>query len=227
MSTQPIWETLDDTDKLAHRAVELISAAARRAIERHGIFRIVLSGGSAPQRCYRLLADTTQHWPAWQVFFGDERCLAEQDPARNLNMARSQLLSRVPIPASHIHCPAVELGCAVAAAAYAELIRPQLPFDLVLLGMGDDGHTASLFTGRTHAADALCEAVLDAPKPPPARVSMGIAALRQTHEVLVLASGAAKRPAVARWRAEEAALPVFAVTRGLSGHVLLDRAAGD
>ncbi len=227
MSTQPIWETLDDAEQLARRAVELISAAARRAVERHGVFRIVLSGGSAPQRCYRLLADTAQHWPAWQVFFGDERCLAEHDPARNLYMARTQLLSHVPIPARHIYCPPVELGCVAAAAAYAELIRPLLPFDLVLLGMGEDGHTASLFPGRAHAADALCEAVLDAPKPPPARVSMGIGALRQTREVLVLASGAAKRPAVVRWRAEEAELPIFAVTRGLPGHVLLDRAAGD
>lgn len=227
MSAQPVWETHDDSEQLAHRAVELISAAAQRAIECHGAFRIVLSGGSAPQRCYRLLAGTAQDWPVWQVFFGDERCLAERDPARNLYMARAQLLSHVPIPATHIHCPPVELGCAAAAAAYAELIRPLLPFDLVLLGMGEDGHTASLFPGRAHAADALCEAVLDAPKPPPARVSMGIAALRQTREVLVLASGATKRPAVARWRAEEPQLPVFVVTQGLSGHVLLDRAAGD
>ena len=226
MNGEPAWEILDDTEQLARRAVELVSAAARRAVERHGVFRIVLSGGSAPQRCYRLLADTTQDWPAWQVFFGDERCVPEHDPARNLRMARTQLLSHVPIPATRIHCPAVELGCTAAASAYAELIGPQLPFDLVLLGMGADGHTASLFPQRAHAADALCEAVLDAPKPPPARVSMGIAALRQTREVLVLASGAAKRPAVARWRAHEPELPIFAVTRGLFGHVLLDHAAG-
>lgn len=225
MSGQPAWETLEDTEQLARRAVELIGAAARRAIEHHDVFRIVLAGGSAPQRCYRLLAGTAQDWPAWQVFFGDERCLPESDPQRNLHMARAQLLSHVPIPATGIHGPPVELGCVVAAAAYAELIRPLLPFDLVLLGMGEDGHTASLFPGRPHAADALCEAVVDAPKPPPQRVSMGIGALRQTREVLVLASGAAKHPALLRWRAQEPELPIFTVTRGLAGHVLVDREA--
>ncbi|MBK6288992.1 MAG: 6-phosphogluconolactonase [Gammaproteobacteria bacterium] len=225
MSAQPAWEILADVGQIARRAVELISAAARCAVERRGAFRIVLAGGSTPQHCYRLLADTAQEWPAWQVFFGDERCLPETDPARNLHMARAQLLAHVPISATRIHCPAVELGCTAAAAAYAALIRPQLPFDLVLLGVGEDGHTASLFPGRPHALDALCEAVLDAPKSPPRRVSMGIAALRQTREVLVLASGAAKAPALARWLAQEPELPIFTVTRGLAGHVLVDREA--
>lgn len=100
MSAQPAWEILADVGQIARRAVELISAAARRAVEQRGAFRIVLAGGSTPQHCYRLLADTAQEWPAWQVFFGDERCLPETDPARNLHMARAQLLAHVPISAT-------------------------------------------------------------------------------------------------------------------------------
>lgn len=227
MTAGPAWEVHETPAALAQRAVELISAAAQRAIAARGVFRIVLAGGSAPQASYALLADSAQQWLAWRVFLGDERCLSADDPQRNLQMLQEKLLSRVAIPAAHIYCPAVETGCSAAAVSYAQLIAPHLPFDLVMLGVGEDGHTASLFPGRAHDPDALCEAVTDAPKPPPERVSMGLGALRHTRAVLVLTSDSGKRDALARWRAGDTRLPITRACAGLPGHVLIDRAAAD
>jgi 6-phosphogluconolactonase len=140
-------------------------------------------------------------------------------------MAADAWLNRVPIPQDQIHAIPAEFGARAAALAYAETLRGVGDFDLVLLGLGEDGHTASLFPGRdwgvaASAPDAL--AVFDAPKPPQ-RVSLSAARLSRTREVLFLVEGEAKREAVARWRASER-LPAGAIRTAGGVDVLVESA---
>ncbi len=186
---------------------------ARRAIDSRGRFDVVLAGGNTPAGAYRLLRDADTDWHAWHVYFGDERCAPRDDPARNSRMADDAWLSHVAIPRSQRHAIAAELGAAEGARRYAATLAPVAQFDLVLLGLGEDGHTASLFPGHPlgeQVTDPPVLAVLDAPKPPPERVSLSAWRLGCSHGVLFLIAGDDKRDAVARWRAG-APIPARAV----------------
>ena len=114
-------------------------------------------------------------------------------------MARLVWLDRVPIPPANLHSIPAELGAETAAVRYAEVLAAIGDFDLVLLGLGEDGHTASLFPGHAGgAADVL--AVHAAPKPPPERVTLNAARLSRTRHALFLVTGASKRAALTAWR---------------------------
>ena len=164
----------------------------------------MLAGGNTPREIYRALRGARTDWPAWQIYFGDERCLPPDDPARNSRMAAQAWFDAVPVPAPQVHVIPAELGALRAARNYCETLRAVGEFDLVLLGLGEDGHTASLFPGHewgtAHGApDAL--AVLDAPKPPAQRVSLSAARLARARQVIFLVAGESKRWAVSAWRA--------------------------
>lgn len=139
-------------------------------------------------------------------------------------MASECWLGRVALPAANVHVINAETGAAAAAQAYAAVIEQARPFDLVLLGMGEDGHTASLFPGQSHADGELVHAVHDAPKPPPERVSLGLAALNDAAGVLVLVSGAGKHAALQRWKRGED-LPVARLHGQAGVDVYIDNAA--
>ena len=190
---------LADPEAVAAETCRLISAAAAAAIAQRRIFRLVLAGGTTPGRIYQRLATTVQQWAAWEIFWGDERCLPANDPARNSRMAQTRWLDHVAIPAAQIHPIPTELGAAEAAAQYAETIRDKPPFDLVLLGIGEDGHTASLFPGTKAQAGAVI-AVHDAPKPPAERVSLNFETLRACRQQLVIVTGSEKTAALAAWQ---------------------------
>src|SRR6185369_12485723 len=190
---------LADGEALASEACRLIVDAAQEAIRERRIFRLVLAGGSTPGRAYQRLAMARQEWAAWEIFWGDERCLPTDHPGRNSWTAHQDWLAHVPIPAAQVHVIPAELGAEIAAAAYAETIADQLPFDLVVLGMGEDGHTASLFPGSADAAGPVI-AVHGAAKPPAERVSLNYPSLRACRRQLILASGAEKEAALAAWR---------------------------
>jgi 6-phosphogluconolactonase len=213
---------LADAEAVACEAASLIAAAAVEAIRRHQVFRLVLAGGSTPRRAYQLLAETAQDWAAWEIFWGDERCLPADHPDRNSRMAHDAWLAHVAIPEQQIHEIPAELGAEAAAAAYAETLRDRLPFDLVLLGMGEDGHTASLFPGRASESATLAIAVDNAPKAPAARVSLSAAALGRCMAQLVLVTGSGKVAALAAWRAG-ADLPIARAVR-CDATLLLDEA---
>ncbi len=137
-----------------------ISAHARRAYGDHGSFSIALSGGSTPRLLNEVLTGPEWHgrmeWGWWDVYFGDERACPPDDPASNYHLAQTTLLSRVPIDPERVHrMPAERPDLDAAAAGYSDLLTATLPagaggaprLDVVLLGLGENGHTASLFPG--------------------------------------------------------------------------------
>jgi 6-phosphogluconolactonase len=221
-----VFLVLDGAAEVAAEAARHILRSAAEAVVSRGRFRIVLAGGTTPLAAYRLMAGASADWSRWEVYFGDERCLAPDHPERNSLAATSALLGRVPIPPGQIHPMPAELGPEAAAVAYLALVEPALPFDLVLLGMGEDGHTASLFPGHAIPEDALVMPVHDAPKPPAARVSLTPKALSAAREVLILVTGAGKREALAAWRAG-VDLPIARIASRARTIALLDpEAAG-
>lgn len=195
------------------------------AVAERGIFRIVLAGGTTPLTAYRRLAAADLAWPDWEVYFGDERCLPPDHAERNSRAAADALLDHVPIARQRIHPIRAELGAEAAATNYQGRIADVLPFDLVLLGMGEDGHTASLFPGHAVPKEPLVTAVHGAPKPPPDRVSLTIAALSSTAHLLIVVTGAAKRDAMRAWE-QGHDLPIARVAAAaLKVEVLCDRDA--
>ena len=218
------WTRLEDAAAVAETASERIQQAAARAIRQHGFFRLVLAGGSTPKLAYQLLARSDSQWQYWHLYFGDERCLPAGHPDRNSRMVHTSLSGQVPIPVAQVHPIPAELGAEAAAGDYRRLLRGVLPFQMVLLGLGEDGHTASLFPGHQHPRDELVVPVHDAPKPPPDRVSLSASALADTENLLFLVTGAGKRDAVMRWRGNEAIPANLIRTRGRA-EVLIDQAA--
>ncbi len=208
------WRQFASVDEFECAACDFIVAASQEAIVERGAFRIVLAGGNTPRNIYRMLGDISTDWSFWHVYFGDERCLPVADLDRNSLMARSVWLDHVSIPDEHIHPIPAEQGPDAAAASYTHELQNVGEFDLVLLGLGDDGHTASLFPGAAwERAGTLPAAipVFDAPKPPSERVSLSPDRLSCARHVLYLVCGAAKRNAVDNWRAG-ADLPARRIT---------------
>lgn len=218
------WLGVPDVAELQRAACRRIIEAAERAIKQRGEFVIALAGGNTPRGVYRLLRERNADWSHWHVYFGDERCLPADDVERNSRMAAIEWLDHVPIPKDQVHPIPAELGATEAALAYAETLRDVGEFDLVLLGLGEDGHTASLFPNHAWGTapgspDAL--AVFDAPKPLPQRVSLSASRLSRSREVLFLVAGESKRTAIARWRAEEE-IPARAIRPPSGVDVLLE-----
>lgn len=200
------WHFVNAVEQLVAAALERVYRSASEALRMRGAFHLVLAGGTTPRALYARLARLDTDWRGWHVWFGDERCLPADHIERNSRMARDAWLAKSAIPAAQIHPIPAELGAPAAANAYANSLHDVGEFDLVLLGLGEDGHTASLFPGHDLGAcpdspDVL--AVTNAPKPPPERVSLSARRLGRARAVLFLVSGAGKCDAVAAWRRGE------------------------
>ncbi len=228
MSQLVRWHGFADAPTLQQEAFARILRAADAAIAARGRFDLVLAGGSTPQAVYRLLRDAQADWSRWWIWYGDERCLARDDPERNSHMAAINWLDHVAIDATQIRPIAAELGAQAGARDYAQVLQPLGWFDLVLLGLGEDGHTASLFPGRDVHGDGSASmiAVLDAPKPPAQRISMSATRLSQARAVVFLVSGESKREAVQRWR-EGADIPARTIAPAAGVDVLIEQALLD
>jgi len=175
-----------DADGCARRAAALMADP--------GIAHLALAGGSSPQRAYELLGGLRSDWSGVHLWYGDERCVPEGDEEANHTMASRALDA----PGAVWHRIRGELGPDAAAAAYAEELTG-VTLDLALLGMGEDGHTASLFPGNPALdLDGIAVGVCGAPKPPSERVSLSLDCLNASGRIVLLVTGEGKRNALAR-----------------------------
>lgn len=214
----------DNLDDLGLAVAQRIAELATQAIAARGVFHLVLAGGETPRRCYEQLRRLPVDWAHVHVYFGDERCLPRGDAQRNDSMAREALLAHAAIPPANIHTIPAELGAHEAAARYAAVLEHVAQLDLGLLGMGEDGHTASLFPGNPATdSTAAVVPVFNAPKPPAERVSLGMGTLNAARQKIFLVAGAGKRDALeqillgkllpaarvaaAEWHLDKAAMP--------------------
>jgi 6-phosphogluconolactonase len=212
--------TFADPESTAERASTEIARALERAREERGIAHLALSGGSTPARSYELLAGALESWDSVEIWFADERCVGPEDEKSNYRLAAETLLIPAGIDPARVHRMEGELGAQEGARRYADVLRdgvapddtrpsstPVAPpvLDLIVLGIGPDGHVASLFPGAPTLdaeAQAICLAVLDSPKPPPERITLSLAVLRAARRCLLLATGAGKADAIAAALAE-------------------------
>lgn len=212
----PDFRILPDAAAAARFAAHLGAAFAREAVMRRKRFTVALAGGSTPRSVYAALAAEPAGAVPWReafVFFGDERRVPPDDPASNYRMAHETLLSKVPVPAEHVFRLRGEAPDPDAEARrYETELRREAPdgLDLVFLGMGEDGHTASLFP-ESPAVDERHRWVVpaEAPKgtPAPGRLTLTLPLLSAARRVVFLVTGAAKRDALTRVRHRLEPLP--------------------
>jgi 6-phosphogluconolactonase len=203
--------TFADLEALSQAAAESIVAIARESVQARGRFSIALAGGNTPKRTYELLGERHRDaidWSHWQVLFGDERFVPNDDKRSNYKMARDALLAGAPIPVDNVHpIPTDTSTVGDAADAYDRTLRHVLAdgtqlsaIDLVLLGVGPDGHTASLFPGSPVLAEQTQWArAVEAPtmvQPAVPRVTLTLPCLNGARNVLFLVAGNDKRPVV-------------------------------
>lgn len=194
---------LPDKAALAQAAAQEFHQLAEAAVQERGRFSVALSGGNTPRAIYSLLASAHKElpWDRIHVFFGDERHVPPDHPDSNFRMANESLLSKVPIPENNVHRVRAELDADAAAAEYEqELVNffhlgnhdwPR--FDLIDLGIGEDGHTASLFPGSNALTETSCRVVANwVEKFKTFRITLTFPVLNHAAEVVFLVSGADK-----------------------------------
>jgi 6-phosphogluconolactonase len=181
-------------------AAQFIIERAKIAIREKGSFSLVLSGGTTPVNVYKLLANEQADFEKWHIYFGDERCFPLNHLERNSNVAESTWLSKVNILKSNIFIIPAELGNAEGALAYEKILDKNKPFDLVMLGLGDDGHIASLFPNHQWDNSKQVISVSNSPKAPSNRISLTPSRLSNAEDVLFLISGKNKVNAFKEWK---------------------------
>lgn len=205
----PEFHVFDDAAALALGAAEHISRTAMIRVASRGRFSLALSGGRTPELLYRLLGQPPYRdrieWPRVRLYFADERAVATTDPDSNFRMARETLIDHVPIPPPNVHRMKGDYADLDAAAEEYEA-RITEPIDLMILGLGEDGHTASIFPGSAAARERQRRVVVvrESPKPPPKRLTVTPRVIDEAREVLMLVTGASKAEAVSRSLAEDA-----------------------
>jgi 6-phosphogluconolactonase len=231
---------LEDPEDVAHAAADRFADLAAAAITAHGRFGIALAGGSTPQRTYELLSSEDYRnrvvWSRVHVFFGDERCVPPEDLESNYRMANRAMFSRLPIPAQNIHRMIGEGDPAASARLYEDELQSFFEgvswprFDLVFLGMGDDGHTASLFPGTIALKEERAWVVANwVEKFKTFRITLSAPAINHAAHILFLVTGESKARRLAevmRGPRDPARLPSQAI-RPVDGSLewLVDKAA--
>jgi 6-phosphogluconolactonase len=222
-------EILADPDAVATRAAQFIAGQARAAVAAHGRFTFAVSGGRTPWQMLRVLASEDVPWQSVHLFQVDERVAPAGDPDRNLTHIRDSLLAHVTLPAANLHAMRVEApDLGAAAASYAQELGtfagspPAL--DLVHLGLGPDGHTASLVPGDPVLTEAHLDVALTAPYQSHRRMTLTYPILDRSRCVLFVVTGAEKVPALAKLRAADKTIPAARVT-GERALIIADAAA--
>jgi 6-phosphogluconolactonase len=201
-----------DAETVAQRTAAHVARQLRGAREQRGAAHLALSGGTTPGRTYELLGAMPEQLEGVEVWFADERCVGPRDEESNYRLAVETLLAGGAVAPERVHRMVGELGPDEGARLYTEeLVRGvagadahdagSVPvLDVILLGIGPDGHVASLFPGAATldaGEQAVCLGVSDSPKPPPERITLSLAVLRAARECVLIASGASKADALA------------------------------
>jgi 6-phosphogluconolactonase len=189
-----------DLNGVAAAAADAINQLADDAIADRGSFSIALSGGSTPKTLFQLLAGDRYakriNWKNWRIYFGDERCVGPTDPESNFRMASEALLNRVPIGPDRVHRMQGEIVPQQAAVQYGQLLKQDFGdggLDVILLGMGDDGHTASLFPGTAALDETHHRCVANfVEKLGVWRITMTAPFINRASRIIIMVSGAAK-----------------------------------
>ncbi len=231
-------DRLSDADAACAFAAARIAAALAHSLSERGRAHFSLAGGNTPRRAYQLVAPLLGDWSAVELWYGDERCVQPDDPDSNHRLVAESLLTAIAHAGSEPpleHRILGELGAEPAARQYEALLRERVPadadevpaLDVSLLGLGEDGHTASLFPGHPEVSvvDALCVAVHDSPKPPPDRVTLTLPVLRAARSTLLLVTGAGKAQALAGVLAGADPSVPASLVGGPRLHVIADEAA--
>ncbi len=202
--TDPKTIVHESQDELATRTAARLAAVLAEAQAARGTASVVLTGGRTGGAVLAALRDATLDWSTIDVYWGDERFLPGGDPERNETLARQELLDHVPVAPERVHPMAPSDGAFgddpdAAAEAYAVLLKDVPSCDVCLLGVGEEGHTASLFPHSPGVAETAraAVAVRDCPKPPPTRVSLTLPTIGRAERVWLMTTGAAKAEAVA------------------------------
>jgi 6-phosphogluconolactonase len=210
-------EVLADPEAVARRAAAFVAGEARSAAGERGRFLLALSGGTTPLRMLELLVGEEVPWPLTHVFQVDERVVKASDPARNFTQLRESLLDRVPIPAEQIHpMPVEEVNLGAGAARYSATLRafagsrPRL--DLVHLGLGDDGHTASLVPGDPVLEEVESEVALTGSYRGFRRLTLTYPVLDGARCILWLVTGSSKSEALLRLCRGDRSIPAGRVS---------------
>lgn len=221
---------LPDAEAACRRVANLLASNIADARQLGRDVHVSLAGGSTPRRAYQLLADMEGSWDHVHLWLGDERCVPDDDPESNAKMVEEEICARARATPPTLHRIGHHNRPDDAAWAYGQAILeamgPEPVFDFVLLGLGEDGHTASLFPGHP-AADARVApvvAVRDAPKPPPDRISMTLPLLARARRTVLLAAGEGKREPLDRVLAGDEGIPPGRLGKGLD-EVVCDVAA--
>jgi 6-phosphogluconolactonase len=222
-------EILDDDTAVAQRAAAFIAAEARAAVQQRGLFTLAVSGGRTPWQMLRALALEDMPWTAVHIFQVDERVAPAGDAARNLTHIRESLLVNAPLPAGNLHAMPVEaVGLDNAVRQYEETLHDiagaPAVLDLVHLGLGADGHTASLVPGDVVLQVTAADVALTSPYMGHRRMTLTYPVLNRARRVLWLATGSEKREMLARLRAADASFPAGMIEQH-HAIVLIDRAA--
>jgi len=216
-----------EAGELAQALATHVLRTASEAVATRQRFTLALSGGSAltllAQGLDAVDSSPAVDWLSWHIYWADERCVPLTHPDSNFAAAQQVWLSHSPIPPDHIHAaddvPTPEAAAEAYAAELTRCLQPAagtIPqFDLILLGVGEDGHTASLFPGNPALEERSrwVVAVANAPKPPPNRLSLTLPVINHAREVAVVAVGAGKKAVVTRVREQDITEPLLPIQR--------------
>jgi len=215
------------TERFARVAAERLGRVIEDAAAHAGRAQVALAGGNTPRAVYQALSQIRLPWDRVEIYFGDERAVPPSDQQSNYRMACETLLGAVPIPPAQVHRITAERADLDAVANdYAALLPDRL--DLIVLGIGADGHTASLFPGSPALDERVRKVVVvDAPKPPHRRLTMTPPVIESAQVLIVLAEGAAKAAAVARALSAIDEISQCPAQLAREGIWIMDRAAAE
>ncbi|MGO9489043.1 MAG: 6-phosphogluconolactonase [Solirubrobacteraceae bacterium] len=196
-----------DDETVARRAAAHVARVTRHAFEQRGVAHLAVSGGTTPGHTYELIGQDPPALQGVELWFADERCVPPEDEESNYRLVAQTLLAGGAIPPERVHRMQGELGPQQGADRYAIELAGRIPpppegvlvLDLIVLGIGPDGHVASLFPGSSTLSageHAICLPVTGSPKPPPERITLSLAVLRAARGCLLLATGPSKADAV-------------------------------